>query len=904
MPALSDTAIQLFGRFTKRLVQGQGGLLNGQDPTAFNTSDPLRLWIIQVGVIIAMSQLLSLGLRRIKQPRVISEVLGGILLGPTAFGRIPGFTQHIFPSQSIPYLTLVANIGLCFFLFIIGLEIDAGVIKRNARLSIIVSLAGVILPFGIGSAISIPIYNHFIGSSVYFPYFMLFVGVTYSITAFPVLCRILTELKLLNTTVGLIVLSAGVANDVIAWTLLALSVALVNASSGLTALWTFLVCVGYSLILLFPVRKFMLWLARKTGSTVHGPTMFYMTVVMLVLWASAFFTDIVGVNAIFGAFLAGVIIPREGGLAISLTEKLEDMITIVFLPLYFTLSGLKTNLGLLNDASAWGFVFVIAALDFSGKVTGCTLSSRYLGFTWRESGAVGALMSCKGLVELIVLNVGLSAGILNQKVFSMFVFEALLLTFMTTPIVNVLYPPERRTRPNDFNGTEISTPSDHKEYPEDDQASLVVSDDFPRRRRFTVVLDSFDNMPGIMALTQLVVPLTDSTNAALAKNSELQMDALRLIELSDRTSAVMKSSVADTLISTDPLLSVFKMFGEQRDITVSTSLAVVPYDDLANSVADHVRRHASQIVLVPWLPPTVGSSTSGDDVDTLRGAKIEYNPFDHFFGTSSKPNKPVSAIQSQFIRSILAQNKRDVAVFVDKGDRTGTSGPQHILCPFFGGPDDRLALDLVVQLCMSSRITATIVKMTKRSAEGASLQWPGQVVVDDRAGAKLLATVHEHQGINVTSSLGFPETVYGPPNTQSRLQSETADSVSWGKYTRHSLEKDVARLQLRAALSRITFEEASSPIPLQALIHCVQQLRETHRRVLVVTGRSRRMAVEDHHQEVKAIAQKHGYIGGGTSGSFELMKKTIGDVGCAFLISDVPNAMVVVQAGEVSIDDA
>ncbi|KAL4081127.1 Sodium/hydrogen exchanger family-domain-containing protein [Scleroderma citrinum] len=902
MPALSDTAIQLFGRFTKRLVQGQGGLLNGQDPTAFNTSDPLRLWIIQVGVIIAMSQLLSLGLRRIKQPRVISEVLGGILLGPTAFGRIPGFTQHIFPSQSIPYLTLVANIGLCFFLFIIGLEIDAGVIKRNARLSIIVSLAGVILPFGIGSAISIPIYNHFIGSSVYFPYFMLFVGVTYSITAFPVLCRILTELKLLDTTVGLIVLSAGVANDVIAWTLLALSVALVNASSGLTALWTFLVCVGYSLILLFPVRKFMLWLARKTGSTVHGPTMFYMTVVMLVLWASAFFTDIVGVNAIFGAFLAGVIIPREGGLAISLTEKLEDMITIVFLPLYFTLSGLKTNLGLLNDGKhEWptprGPYLIFVSFRVGIRIRYCRSrllgeSHRMyafvevLGFTWRESGAVGALMSCKGLVELIVLNVGLSAGILNQKVFSMFVFEALLLTFMTTPIVNVLYPPERRTRPNDFNGTEISTPSDHKEYPEDDQASLVVSDDFPRRRRFTVVLDSFDNMPGIMALTQLVVPLTDSTNAALAKNSELQMDALRLIELSDRTSAVMKSSVADTLISTDPLLSVFKMFGEQRDITVSTSLAVVPYDDLANSVADHVRRHASQIVLVPWLPPTVGSSTSGDDVDTLRGAKIEYNPFDHFFGTSSKPNKPVSAIQSQFIRSILAQNKRDVAVFVDKGDRTGTSGPQHILCPFFGGPDDRLALDLVVQLCMSSRITATIVKMTKRSAEGASLQWPGQVVVDDRAGAKLLATVHEHQGINVTSSLGFPETCI------------------MGKYTRHSLEKDVARLQLRAALSRITFEEASSPIPLQALIHCVQQLRETHRRVLVVTGRSRRMAVEDHHQEVKAIAQKHGYIGGGTSGSFELMKKTIGDVGCAFLISDVPNAMVVVQAGEVSIDDA
>lgn len=222
--------------------------------------------------------------------------------GPTAFGRIPGFTNHIFPSQSIPYLSLTANIGLCLFLFIIGLEIDPSIIRRNARLSVAVSLAGVLLPFGIGCGISAALYKHFISSSIKYNYFMLFIGVTYSITAFPVLCRILSALKLLDTTVGLIVLSAGVANDVIGWSLLALAVAFVNATSGLTALWTFLTCFAYTLVLLFPVRWALLWLARKTGSTVHGPSMFYMTVVMLVLWGSAFFTDIVGVNAIFGAF--------------------------------------------------------------------------------------------------------------------------------------------------------------------------------------------------------------------------------------------------------------------------------------------------------------------------------------------------------------------------------------------------------------------------------------------------------------------------------------------------------------------------------------------------------------------------------------------------------------------------
>ena len=195
----------------------------------------------------------------------------------------------------------MANIGLCLFLFIVGLEIDIGVIRRNARMSTIVSLAGIALPFGLGTLLSIPLYHHFIDSSVHFNYFMLFTGVAYSITAFPVLCRVLIELRLLDTHVGIIALSAGVGNDIIGWTLLALSVALVNAGSGLTAIWILLVCIAWTIFLLVPVKMAMRWLAHKTGSIENGPSMFYMTVVIILVWASAFFTDSIGVNAIFGA---------------------------------------------------------------------------------------------------------------------------------------------------------------------------------------------------------------------------------------------------------------------------------------------------------------------------------------------------------------------------------------------------------------------------------------------------------------------------------------------------------------------------------------------------------------------------------------------------------------------------
>lgn len=182
-------------------------------------------------------------------------------------GRIPGFTQHIFPEDSQPYLSLVANIGLVLFLFLVGLEIDAVVIRRNARLSATISLAGMVLPFGIGAGMAHAIYMRFVAKSIEFTHFMLFTGVAYSITAFPVLCRILTELKLLDTTVGIVVLSAGVGNDIVGWILLALSVALVNAGSGVTAVYILLACVGWTIFLLFPVKIALRWLARKTGSS-------------------------------------------------------------------------------------------------------------------------------------------------------------------------------------------------------------------------------------------------------------------------------------------------------------------------------------------------------------------------------------------------------------------------------------------------------------------------------------------------------------------------------------------------------------------------------------------------------------------------------------------------------------
>ncbi|KAJ6581623.1 Sodium/hydrogen exchanger family-domain-containing protein [Mycena capillaripes] len=912
MPEFSNTVISLF--HSRAQAPDQGGLLTGKNPSDFNTADPLRLFIIQVGIIVGTASLLSLGLRKIRQPKVIAEVLGGIILGPTAFGSIPHFTQRIFPEDSKPYLSLVANIGLVLFLFLVGLEIEFDIIKRNARLSATVALAGMVLPFGLGAALAVPLYHKFIPESVKFTNFLLFTGnaklrfitgVAYSITAFPVLCRILTELKLLDTTVGIVVLSAGVANDIIGWTLLALSVALVNAGSGLTALWILMVCVGWTLFLFFPVKLALRWLALKTGSIENGPSMFFMTITILLVFGSAFFTDVIGVHAIFGAFIAGLIVPREGGLAIALTEKLEDMVTIIFLPLYFTLSGLNTNLQLLDNGITWAYTVAICTLAFTGKFGGCTLAAHYFaGFNWRESSTIGSLMSCKGLVELIVLNVGLSAGILSPQVFSMFVLEALLLTFMTTPLVTFFYPPEKRVRAsgdganfNNVSGTD-----------EDRRAQRALRDG--AHTRFTFVLDKLEHLPGMMAMAQLIQPPTpvtklederrQSKSSSLVPSEILSVHALRLIELSDRVSAVMKSSASESLLLSDPLLAIFRMFGQLHDLRISTALSIVTFDELAYSVTEHASNSNSDMIILPWLPtasghPGADATQAPHEHEAMAATPskvLSHNPFDALFKTSAAHDKSASALHAHFVRGVFSKASTDVALFVDQEESVPAriaGSKQHLFMIFFGGPDDRLALEFVVQLCASPNVTATVLRMVKMELEDPLTQVVGAHLARGEKAEEINAQT-------VTSAVaGFPDTVYGNPTTETRMQSETADNVAWAKYA-SPLVADGASLS--SAGSGIEFREVATPVPLHAAINEVKIHHDTTAgevrppRVLVVVGRSRRLAVEDHKGELKELADEYGSVG-------VEVRKTMGDVASAFVVASAGSGLVVVQAAEI-----
>eukprot|EP01114_Cavostelium_apophysatum_P020186 TRINITY_DN6698_c0_g3_i1.p1 TRINITY_DN6698_c0_g3~~TRINITY_DN6698_c0_g3_i1.p1 ORF type:complete len:757 (-),score=198.52 TRINITY_DN6698_c0_g3_i1:9-2279(-) len=399
---------------------------------------PLTIFLIQLLMVMVVSKLLAFLFKFIKQPPVIAEVVAGIILGPSVFGQIHDYLTVMWTPASMNVFNVVANWGLIIFMYMVGLEIDTKIMKRNAGAAIGISVSAMILPFCLGIGSSWVIHDRVGNPNVSFSSFLLFVAVAMSITAFPVLARILTETKLLHTKVGTLSLSAAAVDDVTAWCLLALVVAYARATKTIEALWTFLILIGFIIFMVVVVRPFINSFAKRRHQNANIK---YTMIVCLLggMFLCSWFTEIIGVHAIFGSFVLGIVTPRRNGFAAGIMERLEDLVVIVMLPLYFTFSGLRTNIGSLNKAVSWGLVILAITTACVGKIVGATCAARLVKLTWRESFTVGILMNTKGLVELIVLNVGKDAGVLNTEVFTMFVIMALVTTFLTTPLLHLIY---------------------------------------------------------------------------------------------------------------------------------------------------------------------------------------------------------------------------------------------------------------------------------------------------------------------------------------------------------------------------------------------------------------------------------------------------------------------------------
>lgn len=347
---------------------------------------------------------------------------GGVVLGPSVLGRSITFANSVFPLRSVMVLETMANVGLLYFLFLVGVEMDISVIRRTGKKALGIAVAGMVLPFLIGAGFSFILHkdNHGMTQGT----FILFLGVALSVTAFPVLARVLAELKLINTELGRIAMSSALVNDMCAWVLLAVAIALAeNESTSLASLWVILSGVAYVIFCVFVVRPAIVWMIKRTPEG-ESFSEFYICLILTGVMISGFITDAIGTHSVFGAFVFGLVIPN-GPLGLTLIEKLEDFVSGLLLPLFFAISGLKTDIGSIKGAYTWGMLILVIILACAGKVAGTLLVAYFYEMSIREGVTLGLLMNTKGLVEMIVLNVGKDQKVqyFIYKNFNLYLFQ-------------------------------------------------------------------------------------------------------------------------------------------------------------------------------------------------------------------------------------------------------------------------------------------------------------------------------------------------------------------------------------------------------------------------------------------------------------------------------------------------
>jgi Kef-type K+ transport system membrane component KefB len=386
--------------------------------------------------ILIASRALGFVFRYFRQPAVIGEVLAGILLGPSLLGAVaPTLAAALFPPSVTPLLGTIAQIGVLLFMFVIGLELNLGMLRREAQATLAISHASIVIPFLLGAALALPLYPLLSTADVSFTAFSLFLGISMSVTAFPVLARILADRRLQHTEMGTLALICAAVGDVTAWCLLALVVGVIQARLT-SALWTTALTALYvaaMFVVIRPLaRRFTTWYERSEGGEQA-----MMGVVCCMLLLSSIATEYIGIHTLFGAFLIGAVIPHDSRLAHSLQTRLQDLVVVMFLPAFFAFSGLRTRIDLIAPGQWWicAIIILVACL---GKYGGTTVAARATGLSWRNASLLGILMNTRGLMELIVLNIGLDLGVISPTLFAMLVLMALVTTVATTPLLDWL----------------------------------------------------------------------------------------------------------------------------------------------------------------------------------------------------------------------------------------------------------------------------------------------------------------------------------------------------------------------------------------------------------------------------------------------------------------------------------
>jgi Kef-type K+ transport system membrane component KefB len=431
------TFLEKAGQITQK-TQSISSWEQFKDTFGHNLTHPLATLLAQIVTIIIVSRLFGWICKLIGQPTVIGEIAAGIFLGPSLLGMFyPEVSAFIFPKTSLSNLQFLSQVGLILFMFIIGMELDLNVLKTKAKEAVVISHASIMLPFALGVGVALYMYTEFAPEGISFLSFALFTGIALSITAFPVLARIVQERGLSRTRLGMMVITCAATDDITAWCILAAVIAIVKAGEFVSSIYTIVLAVGYVLVMLQVVKPLLKRIgdhyAYREGLTKPVVALFF-----LVLLVSSYCTEVIGIHALFGAFMAGVIMPANQRFRNIFIEKVEDVSLVLLLPLFFVFTGLRTQIGLLNDPHLWFVTGLIIAAAVVGKFVGSTVAALFVKQSWRESLIIGSLMNTRGLVELVVLNIGYDIGVLSPEIFTMMVIMALATTCMTGPALDLI----------------------------------------------------------------------------------------------------------------------------------------------------------------------------------------------------------------------------------------------------------------------------------------------------------------------------------------------------------------------------------------------------------------------------------------------------------------------------------
>ncbi|XP_042489165.1 cation/H(+) antiporter 15-like [Macadamia integrifolia] len=674
------------------------GIWQGDNPLDFS----LPLFILQLTIIVIVTRFLVFILKPLRQPRVVSEIIGGVVLGPSVLGRSKKFAETIFPMRSVMVLETMANVGLLYFLFLVGVEMDLTAIKRTGKKALTIALAGLILPFIIGASYAVILLSmeQEEGDKKASPeqskVFFLFAGVTLSVTAFPVLARILAELKLLSTELGRVAMSAALINDIFAWVLLALGIALAeNRKLSLASLGVILSTVAFVMFCIFVIRPAIGWIIRRTpeGESFNE---FYISLILTGVMVCGFITDTIGTHSIFGAFVFGLVIPN-GPLGTALIEKLEDFVSGLLLPLFFAMSGLRTRIDEVGGVQ-WGYAFFTLALASLGKVGGTLLMCLYYQMHASEGLTLGLLLNTKGLIEMIVLNVGRDQQVISEEAFAILVLMTVSMTSIIMPIINEFYRPSRRFMPYKRRTLQTSMA--------DSELRILACIHTPR------------NVPTI-------INLLEASHAT--KKNPISVYALHLVELTGRASAMLivhdtrksgRPAINRTQAQSDHIINAFENYEQHvAGVSVQPLTAISPYSTMHEDICNISEDKRVAFILVPFHKQ-----------QTVDGGMEATNPA---FRTVNQ--------------NVLAHAPCSVGILVDRGlggtARVASSHTtHHIAVLYFGGPDDREALSYAWRMSEHPEVNLTVL----RFLPGEDAAEP-VIPANDNSGLRILNVITDNE---------------------------------------------------------------------------------------------------------------------------------------------------------------